>query len=139
MTEQPCNETRHFSKLASGYEAFSDYIQSLLDSPAVPLRVAAPPEQPGVYALIYNQEIVYIGSANGSSGLRDRLLNKHISGDDNHAIQRALKADFPVRLHRREHIKDSISAKWVAIEDSPAVAVVERLLIWLITPPWNRT
>ena len=27
-------------------------------------------------------------------GLRDRLLSKHVSGDDSHSIQRAFKLEF---------------------------------------------
>jgi hypothetical protein len=88
--------------------------------------------------LLVDNEIVYVGEAKGAKGLRDRLLSKHISGDDNHAIQRAFKPDFPDRGLRRDHIKRTVSARWLPIADPARVSTVERFLIWLYDPPWNK-
>lgn len=88
--------------------------------------------------LLVDGNVKYVGEAKGGKGLRDRLLSKHMSGDDNHAIQRAYKLDFPDRSLRREHIKKTVFARWLPIADPARVSVVERLLIWLYNPPWNR-
>ena len=126
-------------RLSKGYERFSQTIISLLSAVAVPLSEANPPEISGVYILLVEGKVMYVGEAKGSSGLRDRLLRKHLSGDDNHAIQRAFKTEFPDRLLRREHIKNTVHAKWITIHEKETVSIVERLLIWLLRPAWNRT
>lgn len=114
-------------------------IGAALAAPPVRLRDAAPPNGSGVYLLSVNGEIVYVGEAKGSKGLRDRLLSKHLSGDDNHAIQRAFKEAFPDRLARREHIKDTVWAQWLVINDPRRVSAVEKTLIWILNPAWNKT
>lgn len=88
--------------------------------------------------LLVGDVVMYVGEAKGSKGLRDRLLSKHISGDDNHAIQRAYKAEFPDRSLRREHIKKTVLARWLPIADPARVSAVEQFLIWLYNPPWNK-
>ena len=118
-------------------ELINDDVAALLAAPSVLLGVANPPDVSGVYMLSVGDEIVYAGEAKGSKGLRDRLLRKHISGDDNHAIQRAYKAEFPDRALRRNHIKSAVSARWLPIADPARVSTVERFLIWLYEPPWN--
>ncbi|MFC6791267.1 hypothetical protein ACFQE0_17560 [Methylobacterium komagatae] len=70
--------------------------------------------------------------------MRDRLLSKHLSGDDGHAIQRAYLMEFPDRRLRREHIKRTVTARWITIEDGGRVSAVEQVLIWLHDPEWNR-
>jgi hypothetical protein len=114
-----------------------DVAKLLAVSPEL-LGRANPPKVCGVYMLLVGDEIMYVGKANGLKGLRDRLLSKHISGDDKHAIQRAFKADFPDRALRREHIKKTVLARWVSIADPARASTVEQLLIWLCDPPWNR-
>ncbi|MDZ7618408.1 MAG: hypothetical protein U1E05_15490 [Patescibacteria group bacterium] len=113
-------------------------VDELMNTPSVVLGVAAPPDSSGVYILLVSDKVVYVGEARGSKGLRDRLLSKHLSGDDNHAIQRAFKATFPDRKERRAHIKEIVSARWLEIEDHNRVSALERLLIWLLDPEWNR-
>jgi hypothetical protein len=81
---------------------------------------------------------VYVGEAKGSQGLQDRLLRKHISGDDSHACQRAFKELIPDRSLRRAHIKSNVFVRWLAISGSERVSAVERLLIWLHKPAWNQ-
>lgn len=95
------------------------------------------PPDTGVYMFLCDGEIKYIGEAKGSGGLRDRVLSKHVSGDDSHALQRALHGRFPNRLERREHIKNKVYVKWVAIDSPSRIAVVERVAISLFCPPWN--
>jgi hypothetical protein len=114
-----------------------DITKLLAEKPTL-LGQARPPNGYGVYMLLVGSDIMYVGEAKGSEGLRDRLLRKHISGDDNHAIQRAFKEDFPDRTLRRDHIKKTVSARWLAITDPARVSAVERVLIWLYNPPWNR-
>ena len=116
----------------------SSDVNTLLVVTPVQLGVADPPDAFGVYMFLVNNEIVYVGEAKGSQGLRDRLLRKHISGDDNHACQRAFKEQLPDRLARREHIRTNVFARWLAISDPERVSAVERLLIWLYKPAWNR-
>src|SRR5216683_583889 len=115
-----------------------DDIAKLLAEKPTLLGQANPPNVYGVYMLLVDSDVMYVGEAKGGEGLRDRLLRKHISGDDNHAIQRAFKADFPDHTLRREHIKKTVSARWLAIPDPARVSAVERVLIWLYNPPWNK-
>lgn len=114
------------------------YISKLMDSKKVLFREASPPKEPGAY-IVYDHEnnLTYIGEAKGSGGLKDRLLNKHLSGDDTHAIQRAYKSSHPDRRQRREYIKDNVSVRWVATRDANTALAVERLLILIFNPPWN--
>ncbi|MCA9054946.1 MAG: hypothetical protein KDA75_13990 [Planctomycetaceae bacterium] len=105
----------------------------------MPIGKADPPLSSGVYALTFDSKVVYIGEAKGASGLRDRILSKHVYGDDNHAVQRALKPRFPDRRERRDFIRQEVCVQWVEIPDRNVCAVVERLLIWLLKPRWNAT
>ena len=60
---------------------------------AVLLGIANPPNVSGVYMLLMDDEVMYVGEAKGAKGLREQqFLSKHISGDDTHAIQRAFKS-----------------------------------------------
>lgn len=114
------------------------YISQLMDAPKVLFGEANPPIKPGAY-IIYDHEnkLCYIGEAKGSGGLRDRLLRKHLSGDDSHAIQRAYKVSHPDRAIRREYIKGNVSVRWVATPDANTALAVERLLILMFKPTWN--
>ena len=126
------------SSLDETFDFIRDDVSKLLTVKPELLAQARPPNVCGVYMLLVDDEIKYVGEAKGSEGLRDRILRKHISGDDNHAIQRAYKAEFPDRTLRREHIKKTVSARWLPIPDRARVSAVERLLIWLYNPPWNK-
>ena len=92
-------------------------IERLFNMEPVLFGVAQPPRKPGAY-IVYDHTgaLVYIGEAKGSGGLRDRLLSKHLSGDDNHALQRAYKSDFPDRLERRTYIKENVSIRWAPLQ-----------------------
>lgn len=115
------------------------YISKLMDSPRVLFGEANPPRKPGAYIIYdHDKNLSYIGEAKGSGGLRDRLLNKHLSGDDNHAIQRAYKVSHPERPLRREYIKNNVSVRWVETPDANTALAVERLLILMFSPVWNR-
>lgn len=116
---------------------FEQIVSDLLSAPAVPLGLADPPTRPGVYALVHEGEIKYIGEAIGSKGLRDRLLSKHLSGDDGHTLQRVFAAEHPDRFLRREHLKEHVQAKWRCVDDRLKASAVERLLIWAMRPEWN--
>lgn len=118
--------------------AVSEDVRAVLVAPAVALDVARPPSTSGVYMLSVAGTMTYIGGAKGSGGLYDRLMNKHVSGDDNHAVQRAFLMEFPDRLLRRKHIRTNVFAQWLEIPDTDRMLVVERVLIWLHRPPWNR-
>ena len=133
------NPDEALQRLGEGYKTFDELVHDLLSQSPVPLGQAQPPATPGVYLLFRNGEICYVGEAKGSGGLHDRLRNKHVSGDDNHAIQRALRDEFPDRKLRREYIKNNVLATWVVVNDFDAIAVMERILIWLLgCPRWNR-
>lgn len=78
-----------------------------------------------------------------SSGLRRfcpgiGVRPQELSGDDDHAIQRAFLVEFPDRRLRREHIRKNVFAQWLEIPDTDRMLAVERVLIWLHRPPWNR-
>lgn len=115
-----------------------DDVRAILDAPAIPLGVATLPETSGVYILSYGGTVTYVGEAKGSKGLRDRLLSKHLSGDDNHAVQRAFCERFPDRGVRRDYMRTNVRAQWLPIADGHRVSAVERVLICLFDPPWNR-
>jgi hypothetical protein len=126
-------------KLEDILSAIAEDVQAVLKAPAVPLGKATPPFTSGVYVLSVGNEVTYVGEAKGSKGLRDRLLSKHLYGDDNHAIQRAYLEDFPNRLLRRDHIRANVLVRWLEIADRDRVSAVERVLICLCHPAWNKT
>jgi hypothetical protein len=75
-------------KLLQRWRQFSSDVEALMRSPPDPLAEANLPEEPGVYIIIDERmEACYVGTATRS--LRDRVLSKHVSGDESHAIQRA--------------------------------------------------
>lgn len=113
-------------------------VRALLSAAPVLLGDADPPAVNGVYMLSVGDVVKYVGEAKGSGGLRDRLLRKHLSGDDSHAIQRAYLNEFPDRSLRRKHIKQTVMARWTPIDDGGRVSAVEQVLIWLYDPEWNK-
>jgi hypothetical protein len=125
-------------RISEGVADFTNDLEALLAMPVIKLGDASLPDASGVYMLLVGDELMYVGEAKGSQGLRDRVLSKHISGDDNHAIQRAFRDQFPDRKERRAYIRQHVSVRWVVIHDPTRVSVVERLAIWLFCPPWNR-
>lgn len=125
-------------KLASGFQSFTVSIESLIAATPCYIGESNPPRDPGVYIFLLNDQIIYVGEAKGSGGLRDRILNKHVSGDETHALQRQFKDEISDRSVRREYIKRNIKVKWVVVSDD-SVPVVERLAIWLLNPPLNLT
>ena len=112
-------------------------VNDLLHSPRLRIRDANPSEQSGDYMFEIDGAIAYVGEAKGSGGLRDRILRKHVAGDEGHALQRHFRDPFPDRGLRREHIKDHVRVAWCEVEQS-LVPLVERAAIWLIDPPLNR-
>ncbi len=112
-------------------------VEAVIAAPSVPLGEALPPNTSGVYLLEVSNKVVYVGEAIGSKGLRDRLLSKHLSGDDSHAVQRAYKGRYPDRAIRRAQIKLEVYARWLAMEENARVSALERILIWLLKPDWN--
>jgi excinuclease UvrABC nuclease subunit len=126
-------------KLASIVPQLKSYLEELLSTEAVLFGEANPPNKPGAYIIYDHQEqLAYIGEAKGSGGLKDRLLSKHLSGDDNHAIQRAYKESWPDRQQRREYIKSNIRVRWVETPDANTAVALERLAILVFDPPWNK-
>ena len=126
------------SSLDETFALIRDDINKLLAVKPELLGQARPPDVFGVYMLLVGDEVMYVGEAKGRKGLRDRLLSKHISGDDSHAIQRAYEEEFPDRGLRREHIRKTVLARWLPISEPAQVSAVERVLIWLYNPPWNQ-
>ena len=114
-------------------------VDALLVAPAVLLRDAKPPNIHGVYMFLRDGVVLYTGEAKGSAGLYDRIIRKHLSGDEGHALQAFFAADFPDRLQRRAFLRNTIQVRWLTIEGSARIAAVERVLIWLHQPPLNRT
>lgn len=126
-------------KLNKLFPDLESYISQIMKAEKILFGDANPSREPGAY-IIYDHEgnLSYIGEAKGSGGLRDRLLSKHLSGDDNHAIQRAYKESHLDRALRREYIKKNIRVQWVETKDANTALAVERLLILMFNPPWNR-
>jgi hypothetical protein len=114
-------------------------VEALVANNPVVIDEAQPPNDHGVYMLLVDGVVMYVGEAKGSKGLRDRILAKHVSGDDNHAIQRAFREEFPDRGLRRDHIKKTVFARWLNIAEPARISAVERVLIWLYEPVWNLT
>jgi hypothetical protein len=114
------------------------YLEILLSTPPILLGMASPPKKNGVYAFSLDGEIIYVGEALGLKGLRDRILSKHVSGDESHAFQKALQIDFPDRGARRAHMKSTLHVQWVEIPDSLAVSTVEKLAIEVLEPRVNK-
>ena len=113
-------------------------LETLLAFSPVRLGMASPPMKSGVYAFSEQGEIVYVGEASGSKGLRDRILYKHLSGDEGHGLQRAFEAEYPDRKARRDFLKKSLHIQWVEISDSLAASVVEKLAIEVLEPKYNK-
>lgn len=126
------------ANLTKALHKIRDDITALLAGPIVPLHEASIPNRSGVY-IFYSGDgkILYVGEARGRNGLQDRVLSKHVAGDDSHALQRAYKLEYPDRLKRRDFIRQSILVQWLEISDSLRIPVVERVLIWLLSPPLN--
>ena len=129
--------TKALERLREGFPVFEEAIRQLFEANSYLLGDADPPKNIGVYALFHAGELKYIGEAKGSKGLRDRLLSKHLSGDDNHTMQRVFLKEYPDRTDRRNYIKKTVSAKWLEMKCPDTVSAVERLLIWALKPEWN--
>jgi len=121
------------------FESFESYVTELLSATPVLLGEAEPPSRPGAYIIYdHNGQPSYVGEAKGSGGLQDRLLRKHLSGDDSHAIQRAYNEKFPDRATRRNYIKKNVSVCWVETADAHTAVALERILILMLKPRWNQ-
>ena len=126
-------------KLDSVVPQLKGYLERLVSAESVLFGEANPPRKPGAYIIDdHKEQLSYIGEAKGSGGLRDRLLSKHLSGDDNHAIQRAYKESWLDRRQRREYIKGNVRVRWVETPDANTALAVERLAILVFDPPWNK-
>ena len=111
----------------------------LMAAQPVLLGDAQPPEKNGVYAFSLGNEIIYVGEASGSSGLRDRICRKHVSGDEGHALQKEYQHQFPDRRLRRDFLKTNVLVQWVEIPDSLMVTAVEKLAIAILEPRLNES
>jgi hypothetical protein len=84
------------------------HFNDLVNARRVLLDDTPPPRVNGVYAFSYEGAIIYVGEAAGSGGLYDRVIKKHLAGDEGHALQKELSERFPDRLLRRQWIKQNI-------------------------------
>jgi hypothetical protein len=125
------------ARLEQAFDALRDDIAAVFRTTPVLLGTARPPLDKGLYVLQSDEEVIYVGQALGSKGLRDRLLSKHLSGDDSHALQRGFAVDFPDRSLRRAYLKEQVLARWIVMNDAGRVAALEQLLIWLYRPKYN--
>jgi len=124
--------------LRGGFHTFESAIVSLLEAEAILLGEAKPPNEIGVYTLYFEDTLMYVGEAKGKKGLHDRLISKHISGDDSHTLHKAFLARFPDKNKRKALIKSNIYAKWIVMDCPETVSAFERLLIWSLRPAWNK-
>ena len=125
-------------RFTAAVQSCATLVESLSSATLYFVGDSDPPTTPGVYVFVLNDRAIYVGEAKGSGGLRDRILRKHVAGDDGHALQRYFLRDFPDRLTRREYIKQHVQVKWVVVAEE-FVPIVERLAIWLFSPLLNRT
>lgn len=117
--------------------AVTAYFRTLVSARRFLLGDAIPPRVNGVYAFSYEGHVVYVGEAAGSGGLYDRVIKKHLAGDEGHVLQKELGGRFPDRLLRRQWIKQNIWVQWVEIRDSLMATAVEKFAILIIEPSWN--
>lgn len=120
------------------HDAITQYMNAFSVAEDMLLGEAAPPTVPGVYGFLYQGTLRYIGEAKGKRGLADRIMSKHLSGDESHALQRAFQTAYPYRLARRNFLKRSIRVKWIVVASPDWVGEIERRLIRLHRPEWNR-
>lgn len=111
---------------------------ALVAAPEYTWGKARPPRTSGVYAFVEDGKIIYVGEAKGSGGLWDRLMRKHMSGDDNHAMQRAFLERYPDRLERRNHMAGNLRVKWIEVSLQERVSALESLAIMVLNPVYNR-
>ena len=104
---------------------------------AEPLGTAKPHYSPGVYALFFEGERVYIGVARGKNGLRNRKRN-YVGGDDGHTTHREFLSIMPDKKERSAFIKTNVSMAWHMTETAEIAEELERELISIIQPKWNR-
>jgi hypothetical protein len=104
---------------------------------SIPLGLARPPNTSGVYALFFSEHLVYVGQASGSKGLLNRR-NNYVSGDDGHTTHRQFLLSHPDKQQRRKHIEENVRMAWCELPDGLLAKAIERILIWRLTPPWNR-
>lgn len=117
----------------------NEYFLKLMEAPRFNIALAKIPAKNGVYAFSFGEEIVYIGEAAGSGGLADRILRKHVAGDESHALQAEFELKFPDRMARRQHIKNNVGVQWVEIRDSLVVKSVESFAIYILKPRLNKS
>jgi hypothetical protein len=133
-----CSDDEKLAASELTLSAASEMFRMLLLAPRAIVGNASPPETNGVYAFSISNEIIYVGEAAGSSGLRDRILRKHVSGDEGHALQRGFQDRFPDRQERRAFIKSNVHVHWIEIPDSLMVSLVEKLAIEILKPRLNQ-
>jgi hypothetical protein len=126
------------TSIESAFEFVREDVAKLLAVQPVLLGKATPSYDIGVYMLLIEDKVMYAGEATGKKGLRDRLLAKHLSGDEGHTLHRELKAPYPDKTLRRAYLEANVSARWLPIDGKHRARAVERMLIWLYDPPWNR-
>jgi len=113
------------------------FVLAFAAAPDIVLGAAQPPTAPGVYGFLFEGRLRYIGEAKGRGGLKDRIMSKHLSGDESHALQRTFQARFPDRLARRHFLKRSIHVKWLVVPSPMQPREIEERLIELHRPDWN--
>jgi len=104
---------------------------------ATSLGIAKPPYSPGVYALFYDEQRVYIGVARGKKGLRNRKRN-YVGGDEGHTTHRQFLRKLPSKADRTAYIKSNVSMAWYETECADIAVELEDRLIDELQPPWNR-
>jgi excinuclease UvrABC nuclease subunit len=104
---------------------------------AQPLSIAKPPFSPGVYALFFEGERVYVGVARGNKGLRNRKRN-YVGGGDGHTTHREFLSIIPDKVARTAFIKVNVSMAWHVTETAAVAEELEKMLISFLRPKWNR-
>ncbi|MEZ5778387.1 MAG: hypothetical protein R3E44_08500 [Paracoccaceae bacterium] len=104
---------------------------------ATALGTAKPPYSPGVYALFFERQRVYIGIARGKKGLRNRKRN-YVGGDDGHTMHRELLSIIPDKTQRTAFITSNVLMAWYEVETAKIAEELEKELVSIHKPNWNR-
>jgi hypothetical protein len=96
-----------WSRVLKRWDNYLRDVERLVKSPACTIADVQLPDAPGVYIFIDERgRECYVGKATRS--LRNRVLSKHLSGDESHALQLAYMERFPDRLERRKFFKSRL-------------------------------
>lgn len=126
MTEQNSSDP-YFFKFDLDTAIRDQLVRHLEGVPSMPLTKGLGPKKSGIYALYYNDDIVYVGKASKETTKSGRTLrtrlNEHVS-----------------KISKRQNITvDDVFVRFVTFESEWWVFAAEFVLIAYFDPAWNYT